>query len=102
MTRLSMTAPGQAERVTGAHILLIDDEPRICDFIRRALETAGYVVDSVASGAEGLQRALEGDYDLVILDLIMPDVDGRRVLAQLVHGRREPGGPVRACPPGAT
>ena len=97
MTRLSMTAPWQAERVTGAHILLIDDEPRICDFIRRALETAGYVVDSAGSGAEGLRRALEGDYDLVILDLIMPDVDGRRVLTRLLRERREQGVLVLSC-----
>jgi DNA-binding response OmpR family regulator len=97
MTRLSMTAPGQAERVTGAHILLIDDEPRICDFIRRALETAGYAVDSAGSGAEGLRRALEGDYDLVILDLIMPDVDGRRVLTRLLRERREQGVLVLSC-----
>ena len=97
MTRLSMTAPGQAERVTGAHILLIDDEPRICDFISRALETAGYVVDSAGSGAEGLRQALAGDYDLVILDLIMPDVDGRRVLTRLLRDRREQGVLVLSC-----
>jgi len=97
MTRLPMTAPGQAEGVTGARILLIDDEPRICDFIRRALETAGYAVDSTGSGSEGLQRALEGDYDLVILDLIMPDVDGKRILTRLLGDRREQGVLVLSC-----
>src|SRR5262245_27237617 len=97
MTRLSMAAPGQAEGVTGARILLIDDEPRICDFISRALETAGYVVDSAGSGAEGLRQALAGDYDLVILDLIMPDVDGGRVRARLLRARRAQGVLVLSC-----
>ena len=45
-----MTASGQAEGVAAPRILLVDDEPRICDFISRALETAGYMVDAAGSG----------------------------------------------------
>src|SRR5690242_21535874 len=67
-------APGQA----GPRILLVEDEPRIRDFITRALVTAGYGVAAAGNGTEGLRLALAGDYDLVILDLIMPDIDGRR------------------------
>src|SRR5947207_3290876 len=73
----------------GPHILLVDDEPRIRDFITRALVTAGYAVDSAACGEDGLRKALAQDYDLVILDLLMPDVDGRDILTQLMRDRRE-------------
>lgn len=75
--------------MTRPHILLVDDEPRIRDFMTRALATAGYTVDAACSGQEGLRMALAGDYGLVILDLVMPDMDGRRVLAELQAQRRE-------------
>src|SRR5216684_5095336 len=78
-------APGQA----GPRILLVEDEPRIRDFITRALVTAGYEVAAAGSGTEGLRLTQAGDYDLVILDLIMPDIDGRVVLAQVLRERRE-------------
>jgi DNA-binding response OmpR family regulator len=97
MTRLSMTASEQAEGAGGPHILLVDDEPRIRDFISRALETAGYAVDAACSGTEGLRQAVAGDYDLIILDLIMPDMDGRVFLAQLLRERREQGVLVLSC-----
>jgi len=97
MTRLLMTAPEQAEGAGGPRILLVDDEPRIRDFISRALETAGYAVDAACSGTEGLQQAVAGDYDLIILDLIMPDLDGRVFLTQLLRERREQGVLVLSC-----
>ena len=97
MTRLSMTASEQAEGAGGPRILLVDDEPRIRDFISRALETAGYAVDAACSGTDGLQQAMAGDYDLIILDLIMPDMDGRVFLAQLLRERREQGVLVLSC-----
>src|SRR5262249_55983315 len=97
MTRLSMTASEPAEGVTSPRLLLGDDEPRLRDFIRRALETAGYAVDAACSGAEGLRQAAAGDYGLVILDLIMPDMDGRVFLAELLRERREQGVLVLSC-----
>jgi len=97
MTRLSMMASGQAESAAGPRILLVDDEPRIRDFISRALVTAGYAVEAACSGTEGLRQALAGDYDLVILDLIMPDMDGRQFLTQLLRVRREQGVLVLSC-----
>jgi two-component system, OmpR family, response regulator len=86
-------APGQA----GPRILLVEDEPRIRDFITRALVTAGYGVAAAGNGAEGLRLALAGDYDLVILDLIMPDIDGRVVLTQVLRERREQAVLVLSC-----
>ncbi len=86
-------APGQA----GPRILLVEDEPRIRDFITRALVTAGYEVAAAGSGTEGLRLTQAGDYDLVILDLIMPDIDGRVVLAQVLRERREQAVLVLSC-----
>ena len=86
-------APGQA----GPRILLVEDEPRIRDFITRALVTAGYGVAAAGSGTEGLRLALAGDYDLVILDLIMPDIDGRLVMTQVLRERREQAILVLSC-----
>ena len=84
-----MAAAEQAQSQVGPRILLVEDEPRIRDFITRALVAAGYNVAAAACGTEGLRMAHAGDYDLVILDLIMPDIDGRVVLAQVLKERRE-------------
>jgi len=65
-------------------ILIVDDEPKIRSFIGRALAAAGYATEFADSGAEGLRRALATRYDLVILDLVMPDLDGRQVLGRLL------------------
>ncbi len=64
-----------------AHILAIDDEPNILRFVQRALENDGHSVDTATSGLEGLALAVENSYDLVILDLAMPGIDGETVLA---------------------
>ena len=68
-------------------ILIVDDEPKIRSFIGRALAAAGYATEFADSGAEGLRRALSTRYDLVILDLVMPDLDGRQVLGRLLAAR---------------
>jgi len=78
-------------------VLLVDDEPRIRDFICRALAGAGYAVDFAETGTDGLRQALTGDYDLVILDLIMPDLDGRQVLTRLAGQRPEQAVLVLSC-----
>jgi two-component system copper resistance phosphate regulon response regulator CusR len=74
------------------HILVIEDEPRIRAFLGRALEGEGFAVDGAEDGLTGLARALEGSYDLVILDLLLPRVDGLTVLREL--SRRCPELPV--------
>jgi DNA-binding response OmpR family regulator len=97
MTRLPITASGHADGAAAQRILVVDDEPRIRDFISRALVTAGYAVDAACDGTEGLRQAIQGDYDLVILDLLMPGLDGRQFLSQLVRERREPSVLVLSC-----
>jgi DNA-binding response OmpR family regulator len=65
-------------------IMLIDDEPEIVRFVRRGLEAEGYQVSQATDGANGLLRALTEPTDLLILDLLMPGVDGRTVLGALL------------------
>lgn len=74
------------------HILVIEDESRIRAFLACALEAEGFAVDGADNGPDGLDRALRGTYDLVILDLLLPRLDGLSVLAEL-H-RRSPDLPV--------
>ena len=64
-------------------ILVIEDEPRILTFVSRALEAEGFVVDGADDGVSGLARAIGGHYDLVVLDLLLPRLDGLTVLREL-------------------
>ena len=57
-------------------ILVIDDEANICEGIKRALRPQGFQVDSASSGQEGLEKARQGGYGLVLLDVMMPDASG--------------------------
>ncbi|MBK9306247.1 MAG: response regulator transcription factor [Nitrospira sp.] len=61
------------------HILVIEDDERITRFIGRGLEAEGYRVDLAHDGQEGLQRGIEIDYDLIILDLMLPDTSGYEI-----------------------
>ena len=70
---------------SGPGILVVDDEPYIRNFISRALAAAGYAVGCASGGTEALRLASSGEYELVILDLVMPDIGGRDVLAGLLR-----------------
>ena len=67
-------------------ILLIEDEARIRAFVARGFEAEGYIVDGTEDGHDGLTRALSGACDLVILDLMLPGIDGMTLLREL-HAR---------------
>jgi two-component system, OmpR family, phosphate regulon response regulator PhoB len=73
-------APPHAPR---GHVLVVDDEPMVREVITTYLERDGYRVASVADGAAALRWLEAGRPDLVILDLMLPTVDGLSVLAQL-------------------
>ena len=70
-------------------ILVIEDEPRILAFVTRGLEAEGFTVDGAGDGPDGLKRAVLGEYDLVVLDLLLPRLDGLAVLRQLQERRPE-------------
>jgi DNA-binding response OmpR family regulator len=64
-------------------VLLIEDEQRIHDFLRPALESEGLNVESALDGETGLRAALEGDFDLIVLDLMLPGTSGLTILREL-------------------
>ena len=65
------------------HILVVDDDPEIAGLIKRALVYEGYTVDTAAEGSEALSKALDREPDLVILDIMMPGIDGIEVSKRL-------------------
>jgi DNA-binding response OmpR family regulator len=70
-------------------ILVIEDEARILAFLARGLEAEGYTVSAAHDGRDGLRLALGGSFDLVVLDLLLPAVDGLAVLRRLTAERPE-------------
>jgi two-component system copper resistance phosphate regulon response regulator CusR len=73
------------QAMSGGRILLIDDEQRILNFVRRGLQAEGMTVDPARDGEEGLRLALSRSYDLIILDLVMPGLDGHTVLQRILE-----------------
>lgn len=71
-------------------ILVIEDEKRIAEFVARGLESAAYEVDCAADGATGIEKSQTADYDLVILDLLLPDMDGLHVLERIRNRKVSP------------
>jgi two-component system copper resistance phosphate regulon response regulator CusR len=71
-------------------ILVIEDEKRIGEFVARGLESAGYTIESADDGASGLERMHATDYDLIILDLMLPDMDGLKVLEKIRNRTTSP------------
>jgi CheY-like chemotaxis protein len=69
------------------HILVVEDEKKVASFIKRGLEAANYSVDVEHDGEVGLNRLLKGDYDLVILDVMLPGLDGLSLMKE-IHQRK--------------
>jgi DNA-binding response OmpR family regulator len=70
-------------------VLVVDDEPRIVSFISRALASEGLGVDSAYNGNRALELARTGRYELVVLDLLLPGLDGESVLEGIMEWRPE-------------
>lgn len=73
------------------HILLVEDEKKVALLVKRWLEEQGYWVDTAHDGADGLKMALEGQYDLLVMDVMMPKKDGLTVVREFrEHGKTTP------------
>lgn len=72
-------------------ILVVEDEPKAADYLRKGLSQAGFVTDISRNGVDGLHMALTQDYDLVVLDVMLPGLDGWQVLRDIrTAGRHVP------------
>lgn len=71
-------------------ILVVEDEKRIADFLGRGLESAGYAVDIAPDGESALEMVHGKDYDLILLDLMLPDMDGLKVLEKVQNRKTIP------------
>ena len=70
--------------------LIIEDEKRIADFLSRGLESAGYAVDTAPDGKTAIDLVHGTDYDLIVLDLMLPDMDGLQVLERVRNRKVNP------------
>jgi two-component system OmpR family response regulator len=71
-------------------ILIVEDEPDLLDGLARAMRDDGYAVDTAANGEDGLFSAESNDYDAIVLDVMLPQLDGWEVLARLRKQKKTP------------
>lgn len=71
-------------------ILVIEDDPKLAGYLKKGLSQSGYVVDVACDGIDGRHLAVEGEYDLVVLDVMLPGVDGFGVLSALRKTKHMP------------
>ena len=71
-------------------ILVVEDEPKAAGYLKQGLAESGYTVEVAHNGTDGLHTALTGDHDLVILDVMLPGIDGFAVLSALRTARQVP------------
>ncbi|KQW51184.1 two-component system response regulator [Pelomonas sp. Root662] len=76
--------------MTCMKLLVVEDEAKLADYLRKGLTEEGFVVDVARNGVDGLHLAAEGDYDLVLLDGMLPGIDGLAVLAALRQSQQTP------------
>jgi two-component system copper resistance phosphate regulon response regulator CusR len=71
-------------------VLIVEDEPKTADYLERGLREQGYVVDVARDGLDGKHMALEYEYDVIVLDVMLPGTDGFSVLQALREQRQTP------------
>ena len=71
-------------------VLLVEDEAKLAEYVRKGLSENGFIVDVAKDGIDGRHLALHGEYDLVVLDVMLPGVDGFGVLKALRESRNTP------------
>ena len=82
-TMIPETGPGVPITPPSVSVLLIDDDTELCELMREYFAERGLELEAVHDGRRGLGRAMSGNHDLIILDIMMPELDGLEVLRQL-------------------
>ena len=70
-------------------LLIVEDEKQICDMVAKSLYDSGYEVDTCYDGEEALECILSEEYDLIVLDLNLPGMDGMEILKELRQKNEE-------------
>jgi two-component system copper resistance phosphate regulon response regulator CusR len=70
--------------------LIVEDEIKTGDYLRKGLGENGFIVDLATDGVDGLHLALTGDYDIIVLDVTLPGIDGWNVLQELRRSQQTP------------
>jgi two-component system, OmpR family, copper resistance phosphate regulon response regulator CusR len=70
-------------------ILLVEDEHKLSEYVKQGLEESGYAVDAVYNGLDALDWAEAADYDLIVLDILLPEMDGLTVCRELRANRNQ-------------
>lgn len=70
--------------------MVIEDEPKAAEYLRQGLSESGYAVEVAHNGTDGLHAAANGDHDLIVLDVMLPGIDGFAVLSALRTSRQVP------------
>jgi two-component system OmpR family response regulator len=71
-------------------VLVVEDEPELLQVVAQSLREEGYAVDEAADGNDGLYKARVWDYDAIVLDLMLPGIDGWKLLRQLRQSKKTP------------
>ena len=71
-------------------LLVIEDEVKLAEYLRKGLTEEGFVVDLAHNGIDGLHLAMESDYELIVLDGMLPGIDGLGLLAALRQSKQTP------------
>ena len=74
---------GRWSEMVEMRLLIVEDQDRLRNWLQRGLEEANFVVDATGDGKEGLWYAQDNDYDVIVLDLMLPGVDGLTILRRL-------------------
>lgn len=77
------------DNVFPGKVLVIDDDNNVLHLYKRALEKAGYSVDTANEGGEGYAKLIQGGFDLVLLDIVMPYLDGIAILKKLKERQQQ-------------
>ncbi len=80
---MRLPAPPFFNHVPRMRILLVEDDTNLRAFLRKAFREEGYAVDQAATGGDGLSAALDGGYDCLVLDLMLPGMDGLQIVRHL-------------------
>jgi two-component system OmpR family response regulator len=80
---MNVCSSGSTANVPSTRVLVVEDDPRVRDMLRRGLAEDGHTIDVARDGSEALERALSFEYDAIVLDLMLPGVDGYEVCRRL-------------------